>query len=145
MTATAFWERKTLKEMTSTEWESLCDGCGKCCINKLEDEETGEIFQTNVACKLLDGHSCKCSDYKNRRRYVPECIKLTANTIDALGWMPRTCAYRLLYEGSPLPEWHPLITGDPESVHTAGQSARGQTISEAIAGPLEDHVIEGEW
>ena len=145
MTATAFWERKTLKEMTSAEWESLCDGCGKCCINKLEDEETGEIFQTNVACKLLDGHSCKCSDYKNRRRYVPECIKLTANTIDALGWMPRTCAYRLLYEGSPLPEWHPLITGDPESVHTAGQSARGQTISEAIAGPLEDHVIEGEW
>ena len=145
MTGKPFWQRKTLEQMNQTEWEALCDGCGKCCINKLEDEETGEIFQTNVACKLLDGQSCKCSDYKNRRRYVPECVKLSPRTIDAFSWMPRTCAYRLLYEGQPLPEWHPLITGDPESVHAAGQSARGKTISESVAGPLEDHMIEGEW
>lgn len=140
-----FWERKALAQMSQPEWESLCDGCGKCCINKLEDEETGEIFQTNVACKLLDGHTCKCIDYKYRRKYVPECVKLTPRTIDAFSWMPKTCAYRLLYEGAPLPEWHPLITGDPESVHAAGQSARGKTISETVAGPLEDHMIDSEW
>lgn len=141
----AFWRHKSLAQMTRAEWESLCDGCGKCCVNKLEDEETGEIFQTNVACNLLDTQSCRCTNYKNRRRYVPECIQLTPKTIHALSWMPSTCAYRLLSEGQPLPDWHPLITGDPESVHRAGQSARGRTLPESIAGPLEDHVLDEAW
>jgi uncharacterized cysteine cluster protein YcgN (CxxCxxCC family) len=133
-----FWERKALCDMTPQEWESLCDGCGLCCLIRFEDEETGEVIPTRVACKLLDAHLCRCADYANRKAHVPDCIKLTPYNIEALEWMPRSCAYRRLYEGKPLPQWHPLITGDPESVHRAGVSVRGQTISEAALEDPED-------
>lgn len=142
MSAERFWERKSLRQMSRDEWESLCDGCGKCCVHKLEDEETGELLQTNVACRLLDRRSGRCSDYRHRRAFVPECVRLTPEKLDELDWLPSTCAYLLLYQGKPLPEWHPLITGDPESVHAAGQSVRGWTISEADAGDLEHHLVD---
>lgn len=138
----SFWETKTLREMDRAEWESLCDGCGKCCIHKLEDEETGALMATNVACRLLDRRTGRCTDYKHRRAYVPECVRLTPEKLDQLDWLPSTCAYLLLHEGKPLPEWHPLITGDPESVHQAGQSVRGWTISEVDAGDLEHHLVD---
>ncbi|RJF93737.1 YcgN family cysteine cluster protein [Sphingomonas cavernae] len=137
-----FWESKTLDAMSRAEWESLCDGCGKCCIHKLEDEETGELHPTNVACKLLDRHSGQCTNYKHRRAFVPECVRLTPARLREIDWLPDTCAYRLLDEGKPLPEWHPLITGDPESVHKAGISVRGWTVSETEAGELELHIVD---
>ncbi len=137
-----FWRRKTLLEMTKAEWESLCDGCGKCCLLKLEDEETGQVSYTDAACKLLDLESCRCSRYVNRRHYVPDCIKLTPKLVDRLRWMPSTCAYRLLSEGKDLPDWHPLVSGDPESVHRAGISVRGRAVPEAVAGELEDRIVE---
>jgi uncharacterized cysteine cluster protein YcgN (CxxCxxCC family) len=137
-----FWETKTLDAMTRVEWESLCDGCGKCCLHKLEDEETGELHPTNVACRLLDRRSGRCSDYKHRHAYVPECVRLTPAKLRQLDWLPSTCAYRLLADGDPLPDWHPLITGDPESVHRAGESVRGWTVSEGDAGDLEHHLVE---
>jgi uncharacterized cysteine cluster protein YcgN (CxxCxxCC family) len=139
-----FWEVKTLEQMSRAEWESLCDGCGKCCIHKLEDEETGELHATNVACRLLDRRSGRCTDYKHRKLYVPECVRLTPAKLRQLDWLPSTCAYRLLADGEDLPEWHPLITGDPESVHRAGQSVRGWTVSEDEAGDLEHHLVERE-
>jgi uncharacterized protein len=139
-----FWEEKTLEQMSRAEWESLCDGCGKCCIHKLEDEETGELHATNVACRLLDRRSGRCTDYKHRKLYVPECVRLTPAKLKQLDWLPTTCAYRLLADGEDLPEWHPLITGDPESVHRAGQSVRGWTVSEDEAGDLEHHLVERE-
>jgi uncharacterized cysteine cluster protein YcgN (CxxCxxCC family) len=137
-----FWEVKTLEQMSRAEWESLCDGCGKCCIHKLEDEETGELHATNVACRLLDRRSGRCTDYKHRKLYVPECVRLTPAKLKQLDWLPSTCAYRLLADGDDLPEWHPLITGDTESVHRAGQSVRGWTVSEDEAGDLEHHLVE---
>lgn len=137
-----FWRRKTLLEMTKAEWESLCDGCGKCCLLKLEDEDTGQVSYTDAACKLLDLESCRCSRYVNRRHYVPDCIKLTPKLVDRLRWMPSTCAYRLLSEGEDLPDWHPLVSGDPESVHRAGISVRGRAVPEAVAGKLEDRIVE---
>ena len=133
-----FWETKTLDRMTVREWESLCDGCGLCCLIRFEDEETGEIIPTRVACKLFDSQACSCSDYERRRIQVPDCIKLTPHNIEDLQWMPPSCAYRRLHEGKPLPLWHPLITGDPESVHRAGVSVRGQTLSEAVLDDPED-------
>ena len=133
-----FWERKTLAEMTPAEWESLCDGCGLCCLVRFEDELTGEITPTRVHCKLFDPHACRCRDYENRKAHVPDCIKLTPGNVDDLNWMPRSCAYRRLNEGKPLPRWHHLITGDPESVHRAGVSVRGQTISELVLDDPED-------
>ena len=133
-----FWERKTLAEMTPAEWESLCDGCGLCCVVRFEDELTGEITPTRVHCKLFDPHACRCRDYENRKAHVPDCIKLTPGNVDDLNWMPRSCAYRRLNEGKPLPRWHHLITGDPESVHSAGVSVRGQTISELVLDDPED-------
>lgn len=139
---TPFWETKTLDAMNRAEWESLCDGCGKCCVHKLEDEETGELHPTNVACKLLDRHSGRCTNYKHRRAFVPECVRLTPARLREIDWLPDTCAYRLLDEGKPLPEWHPLITGDPESVHKAGISVRGWTVSETDAGELELHIVD---
>lgn len=139
---TPFWETKTLDAMSRAEWESLCDGCGKCCVHKLEDEETGELHPTNVACKLLDRHSGRCTNYKHRRAFVPECVRLTPARLREIDWLPDTCAYRLLDEGKPLPEWHPLITGDPESVHKAGISVRGWTVSETDAGELELHIVD---
>ena len=133
-----FWQTKSLDQMTAAEWESLCDGCGLCCLIRFEDEETGEVIPTRVACKLLDQHLCQCKDYVNRKAHVPDCIKLTPWNIDALAWMPVSCAYRRLHEGRGLADWHPLITGDPESVHKAGVSIRDQTVSEDSLADPED-------
>jgi len=139
-----FWETKSLDAMTRAEWESLCDGCGKCCLHKLEDEDTGELHATNVACRLLNRRSGQCSDYRNRRVHVPECVRLTPAKLRDIDWLPGTCAYRLIDEGKPLPDWHHLVSGDPEAVHRAGESVRGWTVSEDEAGDLEYHVIERE-
>jgi uncharacterized cysteine cluster protein YcgN (CxxCxxCC family) len=135
MATRPFWETKTLEQMTVREWESLCDGCGLCCLIRFEDEDTDQVIPTRVHCRLFDSEKCTCSDYANRKKHVPDCIKLTPYNIETLPWMPLSCAYRRLDEGKPLPSWHPLVTGDPESVHAAGVSIRGQTISEAT---LED-------
>lgn len=140
-----FWEHVPLDRMSPSEWEALCDGCGKCCLNKLEDAETGEIAFTRIACRLLDGDSCRCGQYAERKRFVPECVVLTPKTLpDIAHWMPATCAYRLLHEGRALPDWHPLRTGDPDSVHRAGMSVRGWTVPEFEVDPddWEDHIIE---
>ena len=128
--AEKFWEVKSLGEMTPKEWESLCDGCGRCCLNKLEDEDSGEIYFTNVTCKLLDIDKCRCTDYKNRKQSMPDCMILSVNNTAALEVMPSTCAYRLLQLGEALPEWHPLITGNKESVIEAGISIAGKVVSE---------------
>ena len=137
-----FWEDTPLEALDRAQWEALCDGCGKCCVHKLEDDVTGELFPTNVACKLLDRHSGLCSDYRHRRAFVPECVRLTPKLAATLDWLPDTCAYRLRAEGKPLADWHPLNSGDPESVHRAGMSVRGWTVSEVDAGELEDHILE---
>ncbi len=136
-----FWRRKALAEMTGAEWESLCDGCGKCCLHKLEDEDTGEIAHTNVACRLLDIGACRCTRYAERFRFVPDCVQLDPGNVGALSWMPSTCAYRLLAEGKELPAWHPLVSGDPDSVHRAGVSVRGRCVPERKAGDLFDHIV----
>jgi uncharacterized cysteine cluster protein YcgN (CxxCxxCC family) len=140
-----FWETVSLKDMSRPEWEALCDGCGKCCLNKLEDEDTGEVALTNVACRLLDDSTCQCSQYPIRHNFVPECIVLGPDNLDQnLYWMPETCAYKLLWTGQPLPEWHPLKTGDPNSVHAAGVSMRGRTVPEFEVADedWEDHIIK---
>jgi uncharacterized cysteine cluster protein YcgN (CxxCxxCC family) len=138
--ALPFWE-KPLASLDRGEWEALCDGCGRCCIHKLEDEETGILYPTNVACKLLDLKTARCSDYAHRRRFVPDCLRLTPETAGTLGWLPPSCAYRLRAEGEPLPEWHYLVSGDREAVHRAGMSVAGKVISETVAGPLENHIV----
>ena len=138
MATKPFWETKSLSQMTVKEWESLCDGCGLCCLVRFEDEDTGDVLPTRVACKLFDPQSCTCTDYQNRHVQVPDCVKLTPDNIDDLYWMPKSCAYRRLNEGRRLPAWHPLITGDPETVHRAGVSVRGQTISESVLARPED-------
>ncbi len=137
-----FWEDVPLEKLDRGQWEALCDGCGKCCLHKLEDEETGELFATNVACKLLDRRSARCSDYRNRHAYVPDCIRLTPAKLLELDWLPVSCAYRLRAEDKPLPVWHHLISGDRDSVHRAGMSVRGWTISENDAGDLEYHLTD---
>ena len=138
-----FWELP-LEELNRQEWEALCDGCGKCCLHKLEDELSGEVHPTNIACRLLDRHSCRCSDYRDRRAYVPDCIRLTARSVGTLPWLPSTCAYRLRAEGKSLPGWHYLISGDRETVHQAGMSARGWTVAESEAGDIEHHLVDRE-
>lgn len=138
----AFWKHKTLEEMTQAEWESLCDGCAKCCMNKIEDADTGEIFATRVACQLLDLKSCRCGDYARRQQFVPDCRRLTPALVRTLVWLPRTCAYRLLAEGRDLPRWHPLISGDHDSVHKAGVSVRGKVIAEREGMDLEDFIVD---
>jgi uncharacterized cysteine cluster protein YcgN (CxxCxxCC family) len=145
MTEQPFWQTKTLEQMNEAEWESLCDGCGLCCLIRFEDEETLEVIPTRVHCQLFDSEKCACSDYANRKKTVPDCIKLTPHNIEALMWMPKSCAYRRLHEGLPLPAWHPLITGDPESVHRAGVSVRGQTISERTLADPEDALDYVAW
>ena len=140
-----FWKHKPLKSLTSEEWEALCDGCGKCCLNKLEDEDTGEVALTRIACRLLDDQSCKCGQYPIRHQFIPDCIVLNPSNIDKNAyWMPETCAYRLLWSGQPLFDWHPLISGNPETVHTANISVRGMTLSEFDINEedWEDHIIE---
>ena len=137
-----FWEDTPLAKLDRGQWEALCDGCGKCCIHKLEDEDTGELHATNVACRLLDGESAKCKDYRNRRAYVSECVRLTPGNVEGIAWLPRTCAYRLRAAGEALPEWHYLVCGDPEAVHRAGESVRGWTISEDDAGDFEYHLVD---
>jgi uncharacterized cysteine cluster protein YcgN (CxxCxxCC family) len=138
-----FWE-KPLTALSRAEWEALCDGCGKCCLHKLEDADTGEVQATNIACQLLDRHSCRCSNYRDRRAFVPDCIRLTPNAVAKLPWLPTTCAYRLRAEGKDLPAWHYLISGDRESVHAAGMSARGWTVAEGDAGDIEHHLVDRE-
>ena len=123
--ARPFWERKTLDELSTEEWESLCDGCGRCCLNKIEDEDTGEIFLTSVACKLLDTKSCRCTDYPSRQKHVPDCISITPHEVRTLKWLPDTCGYRRIEEGRGLAWWHPLVSGTMDTVHEAGISVRG--------------------
>ena len=126
----AFWKTKTLREMSSSEWEALCDGCGKCCLIKLIDDLTDDLHYTTVACKLLDCDSCRCGDYKNRKKLVEDCVILSPRLVEELHWMPSTCAYRLIYEGKDLYWWHPLVSGNPNTVHEAGISVKGRAISE---------------
>ena len=133
-----FWRVKTLEEMTDAEWESLCDGCARCCLNKLEDEDTGRVVYTDIACSLLDGEGCRCRDYPNRQATVPDCLQLTPEMVAELAWLPPTCGYRLVRDGEDLYWWHPLVSGDPESVHTAGVSVRRQTVSELALKEPED-------
>lgn len=142
-----FWQTKTLAEMSPVEWESLCDGCGLCCLIRFEDEDTGEVVPTKVHCELFDGQACACIDYANRRATVPDCIALTPGKIEALHWMPRSCAYRRLNEGRPLAEWHHLVSGSRETVHEAGVSVRGQTVSELTLTDPEDALdyAAPEW
>ena len=135
-----FWETKTLSQMTPGEWESLCDGCGRCCLIRFEDEETGEIIPTRISCRLLDTATCACSNYPRRRRYVPDCIKLTPAKIEDLTWMPSTCAYRRVHEGRGLAPWHPLVSGDPDSVRRAGISVAGKVIPETALDDVEDAI-----
>lgn len=140
-----FWETVPLDQMTPHEWEALCDGCGKCCLNKIEYEDTGEVEYTRIACRLLDGQTCRCTQYDIRRQFVPDCVQLTPATLPKIAyWMPRTCAYRLLFQGGALPDWHPLLTGDSESTHQAGASVRGWTVPEfeVAEDDWDDYVIE---
>jgi len=143
--APRFWEEKPINALSDAEWEALCDGCGKCCLNKIEDEDTGRVYLTRVACRLFDDSTCRCGQYETRHQFVPECIVLRPDNIDQHAyWMPRTCAYRLLWQGKPLPAWHPLLSGDPETVHDAGVSMRHRTVPEfeVSEDDWEDHLIE---
>jgi uncharacterized protein len=142
--ALPFWKTKSLAEMSRAEWESLCDGCARCCLMKLEDEDTAELWYTNVACALLDSKSCRCSDYANRSTLMPDCVTLTLDELERISWLPPTCAYRLVDEGRDLYWWHPLVSGDPESVHAAGISVRGRTVREQDVPEhfLEDHIVD---
>ncbi len=142
MTDLPFWRAKTLDQLSRDEWESLCDGCGKCCLHKLEDMDTGRVHYTNVACRLLDLGTCRCGNYPKRQALVPDCISLDPTLVDALKWMPSTCGYRLVAERKDLPWWHPLVSGDSETVHQAGVSVRGRAVAEHLAGELEDHVVD---
>ena len=139
-----FWKSKTLDEMSDDEWESLCDGCGKCCLLKLLNEDTEEIHYTSLACKLLDTDTCRCSNYENRKKWVPDCLILRPLNPDIASILPATCSYRLLYLGEPLPSWHPLITGDKNSTNDADMSVAGKVISEAYIHPddFENYLID---
>lgn len=148
MTATAkddelrdrYWETVPLEEMTRAEWEALCDGCGKCCMSKLIDDDTDEIYYTTVACRLFDAGLCRCTDYEHRQEQVPDCVQLTPENVRTIPWLPRTCAYRLVAEGEPLFDWHPLLSGDPETVHDASMSMRGR-----VTGFEQDMRHDGEY
>lgn len=137
----AFWELP-LGELNRAEWEALCDGCGRCCLHKIEDDETGEIADTNVACKLLDTRTAQCTNYRNRRAFVPDCLRLTLQIVEDVPWLPSTCAYRRRAAGRSLPSWHYLISGDREAVERAGVSVIGRAVSEVDAGPLEHHIVD---
>ncbi len=135
-----FWKTTSLDDMTEEQWESLCDGCGKCCVYKMEDDDD-VLYQTDVACRYFDQQSCRCSQYPKRFELVPDCIQVTPEAARNFEWLPNTCAYKLLAKGRDLPKWHPLVSGDPESVHKANRSARGKVVLETESGDLEDHVI----
>jgi len=139
-----FWKMKSLSKLNKQEWESLCDGCGKCCLIQLEDEDSGLRLHTDVTCRLFDAHKCNCTDYPNRKKHVPDCVILNPKNVHELDWMPKTCAYRLLAEGKDLFDWHPLVSGDPETIHQAGMSLRDMTISEDEVSPedWEDRIVE---
>ena len=138
-----WWNSVALQALSREQWESLCDGCAKCCLHKLEDEDTGEVFYTRVHCRYLDDHSCRCTDYPNRSTLVANCVCLSPADLEALDWLPATCAYRLRANGRPLPEWHPLVSGDPQSVHLAGASVRGRSISDEYVHPdgYDEHIV----
>jgi uncharacterized cysteine cluster protein YcgN (CxxCxxCC family) len=144
MTEQPFWQTKTLSEMTDAEWESLCDGCGKCCLVKLQDEDTGTILHTDVGCYLLDTKTCRCRRYRDRQRLVPDCIKVTPANIGDLAFMPSTCAYRLVARGEPLPWWHHLVSGRRETIHRAGMSIRDRAIGEEEVDEddLPEHIVD---
>ena len=143
MAEARFWQTKTLAEMNDAEWEALCDGCGKCCLVKLQDDDSGEISYTDLACQLLDTDSCRCLHYQRRLELVPDCVKLTKENLSQIDFMPPSCAYRLLNEGKPLPDWHPLISGDANSTMKAGKSVKGRVRPETLAGPaLENHIVD---
>jgi uncharacterized cysteine cluster protein YcgN (CxxCxxCC family) len=137
-----FWRTKTLEQMTKAEWESLCDGCGRCCLHKLRDEDTEALSFTNVACRLLDLRTARCSDYKNRRTKIPDCVQLTPKKLKTVDWLPPSCAYRRLQEGKDLLPWHPLVSGTADTVIAAGVGVAGKCLSERDAGPLEHHIVE---
>ena len=140
ITENRFWDRP-IEALTRDEWEALCDGCGKCCLHKLEDEDTGAVHRTNVACRLLDLKTGRCADYRHRKALVPDCLRLTPKLVREVAWLPATCAYRLRADGEPLPEWHYLECGDREAVKRTGHSVIGKAITEVLAGPLEDHIV----
>jgi uncharacterized cysteine cluster protein YcgN (CxxCxxCC family) len=143
-TESAFWEVKTLDQLSNEEWEALCDGCGLCCLVKLEDEDSGEVFNTTVSCRLLDIEHCRCSDYENRFELAPMCTAITPETVGGMGWLPETCAYRRRHLEQPLPEWHYLVSGDRDAVHQAGVSVKWFATSEEFVHPqqLQDFIIE---
>lgn len=140
---TPFWE-KPLGELDEAEWEALCDGCGKCCLHKAEDEDTGRIYFSNIRCRLLDGQNGRCRDYPNRRQFVPDCVQLRAESVADIVWLPQTCAYRLRAAGEPLPDWHYLVCGERDAVQAQGHGIRGWTVAEEDAGDMEDHLVERE-
>lgn len=138
-----FWKTTALSDMSRAQWESLCDGCGKCCLHKLECADTGKIYYTNVACRLLDHKTMQCSRYETRTRWVPDCTVLSPDQIADFRWLPQSCAYRLVYEGKDLPHWHPLVSGDRESIHKAHKSLRHRfLVDERKAEDLEDHILD---
>ena len=137
-----FWKRKRLAEMDAGEWESLCDGCGRCCLHKLRDQDTAELSYTNVACRLLDLKTCRCRHYARRHAYVPDCISLTPAGLEEIDWLPPSCAYRRLAEGRDLAWWHPLVSGDPATVQQAGIAVSGRAVDERRAGPWEHHIVD---
>ncbi|WP_455380675.1 YcgN family cysteine cluster protein [Acidihalobacter prosperus] len=136
-----FWREVSLAEMNQEQWEAVCDGCGRCCLHKLQDEDTNEVYFTNVACKLLDLHSCQCVDYRNRQKQVPDCIQMTIRDLPNFDWLPQTCSYRRLAAGYDLPEWHYLVCGDINAVHKAGISAQGRCVSEKEVDDLDAHIV----
>jgi len=138
-----FWQTLDLAEMSPQQWESLCDGCARCCLNKLEYEDTGEIDWTEIACHLLEDETCRCEDYDSRHVLVPDCIALTVDSVQTIRWLPPTCAYRLVAEGRDLYWWHPLVSGAADTVHLAGVSVRGRTLSETDVpvSLYDNHVV----
>ncbi len=140
---TPFWE-KPLASLDRGQWEALCDGCGKCCLHKVEDEDAGRIYPTNVSCRLLDTGTAQCTDYRHRRALVPDCLRLTPAKLEGIGWLPSSCAYRLRADGKPLQGWHYLISGSRQTIHDTGNSVAGRVVSETVAGPLEHHIVDAE-
>ena len=139
-----WWHDKSLAELNETEWEALCDGCAKCCLHKLEDEDSGEVLYTKVRCRYLDEQTCRCTDYAHRSVLVPHCIQLRVEDVHALDWLPSTCAYRLRANGQRLPQWHPLVSGEANTVYEAGVSIRGRAISDEYVHPdgFDEHVVQ---